>query len=231
MPAPTRTRSHPLPAARPSRAVPARIPAAAAVSTVFALLIAVAIAVTATVLLTHDGAGRGGNSADPAGSAAASARPAAPLAVGAKAPALNLTDAATGNRYALTSIPGTVTLVSFLSTQPDTADSPSRSQAVALVSLATQYGARGLHVAVVDDSDTPAEPGALANTVYDWQLGPVALLADPGHGAADRFGVVSTPASYLISASGTILARWSGYVLTSTAAASITASLPTSPAS
>ena len=231
MPAPTRTRGHPPPTARPSRAAPARIPVVAAVSTALALLIAVAVTVTAAVLLRHDGAGRGGNSAGPAGSAAASAHPAAPLAVGVKAPALNLTDAATGNRYALASAPGTLTLVSFLSTQPDTADTPSRGQAVALLSLATQYGARGLHVAIVDDSNGSPGSGALANTVYDWQLGPVALLADPGHGAADRYGVVSTPTSYLISASGTILARWSGYVLTSTAAASITASLPTSPAS
>ena len=229
MPAPTRTRGHPPPVARPSRATPARIPAAAAVSTALALLIAVAV--TAAVLVTHDRAGRGGDSAGPAGSAAAGAQRAAPLAVGAEAPALNLTDAATGNRYALASAPGTVTLISFLSTQPDTADTPSRSQAVALVSLAAQYGARGLHVAIVDESDASAGSGAVANTVYDWQLGPVALLADPGHGTADRYGVASTPSSYLISASGTILARWSGYVLTSTAAASITASLPTSSAS
>lgn len=231
MPAPTRTRGHPPPVARPSRAAPARIPAAAAVLTALALLIAVTVTVTATALVTHDRAGHGGNSADPAGSAPASSRPTAALAVGAKAPALNLTDAATGNRYALASAPGTLTLVSFLSTQPDTANTPSRSQAVALLSLATQYGARGLHVAIVDDSDTPAGPGALANTAYDWQLGPVALLADPGHGAAGRYGVLSTPSSYLINASGTILARWSGYVLTSTVVAGITASLPTSPAS
>ncbi len=229
MPAPTRTRGHPPPAARPSRAAPTRIPAAAAVSTVLALLIAVAL--TVTVLVRHDRAGRGGNSAGPADSAATGAHPAAPLAVGAQAPALNLTDAATGNRYALASATSTVTLVSFLSTQPDTADTPSRSQAVALVSLATQYGVRGLHVAIVDESGASAGSGALANTAYDWQLGPVALLADPGRGAADRYGVVSTPSSFLINASGTILARWPGYVLTSTAAASITASLPVSSAS
>ena len=44
---------------------------------------------------------------------------------------------------------GALTLVSFLATQPDTAATASRSQAVELVSLAHQYGSKGVHVVIV----------------------------------------------------------------------------------
>ena len=229
MPAPTRTRGQPHPAAHRSRTRPARTSAGSPATARRTLPIAAAIALTLTIAATVTalvmGSGRG-ESGD-----ATISRPAAPLAAGSKAPALDLTDAVTGKRYTLASAPGAVTLVSFLSTRPDTADTPSRSQAVALVSLATQYGARGLRVAIVDDSSAPAGNSALTNTVYDWQLGPVALLADPRHDAADRYGVTAPPTSYLVSASGNVLARWSGYVLTSSAAATITANLPAAPGS
>jgi hypothetical protein len=195
------------------------------------LPIAAAIAFALTIAATVTALAAGSGSSSGESGAATVTRLAAPLAVGSKAPALDLTDAVTGKRYTLASASGAVTLVSFLSTQPDTADSPSRSQAVALVSLATQYGTRGLRVAIVDDSSTPAGISTLQNTGYDWQLGPVSLLADPRHDAADRYGVTASPTSYLVSASGNILARWSGYVLTSTAAATITANLPTAPGS
>lgn len=231
MPAPTRTRGQPHAAARTSRARPTRTSAASPSTARRTLPIAAAIAFALTIAATVTALAAGSGSSSGESGAATVTRLAAPLAVGSKAPALDLTDAVTGKRYTLASASGAVTLVSFLSTQPDTADSPSRSQAVALVSLATQYGTRGLRVAIVDDSSTPAGISTLQNTGYDWQLGPVSLLADPRHDAADRYGVTASPTSYLVSASGNILARWSGYVLTSTAAATITANLPTAPGS
>lgn len=142
-----------------------------------------------------------------------------------------LFDVIDGKPYPVDSATGGLTLLSFLVTQPDAANTPSRNQAVVLTSLSTQYHGAGLNVAIVDES--PGSPGteALANTAYDWQLGGVAMLEDPGHRAAERYGVTSAPATYLISSTGTVLAHWTGYVLTSTAAASITAHLHQGPLS
>ena len=136
-----------------------------------------------------------------------------------------------GRPYAMAAEPGELTLLSFLATQPDTADSPSRNQAVALVSLSAQYRAEGVSVAIVDDSPVPASTNALTNTVYDWQLGTVAMLEDAGHRAADRYGIATTPTTLLVSSTGTVLARWTGYVLTSAAAVVITAHLSQAPQS
>jgi len=120
---------------------------------------------------------------------------------------------------------GALTLVSFLATQPDTAATASRSQAVELVSLAHQYGSKGVHVVIVDNTAIPASPSTLENTVYDWQLGDVPLLADPGHLASDRFGVPSSPATLLIGRTGKVIARWSGYVLTAAVAQALTSAI------
>ena len=147
------------------------------------------------------------------------------LPVGAVAPKVELAgaDAAGANRDLPT--PGGVTLVSFLATNPDSADTPSRSQAVELVSLASQYAAKGLQVTIVDDSSTPASETALENTRYDWQLASLPLLADPDHATAYRYGVASAPATLLIGRDGRVLDRWSGYVLTAVAAQAISAAL------
>lgn len=151
------------------------------------------------------------------------------LAVGALAPRVQLADS--GVRGGSVSLPesGEVTLVSFLATQPDTANSPSRSQAVVLVSLASQYSAKGLRVVIVDESSISVSASALENTGYDWRLGAVQLLADPGHVAALRYGVSSAPASLLIGRNGRVLERWPGYVLTAVAAQPISAALAEGP--
>lgn len=117
---------------------------------------------------------------------------------------------------------GALTLVSFLATQPDTAATASRSQAVELVSLADQYGPKGVHALIVDNTAIPASLSTLENTVYDWQLGDVPLLADPGHLASDRFGVPSSPTTLLIGRTGKVIARWSGYVLTAVVGQALT---------
>jgi hypothetical protein len=122
-------------------------------------------------------------------------------------------------------VSGSVTLVSFLATQPDGAATPSRSQAVELVSLSSQYAAKGLHVEIVDDTATPAAQTVLENTVYDWQLGSMPLLADPGHAVAHRYGITTAPTTLLIGRTGAVLARWNGYVLTAVAAQAIASAL------
>jgi hypothetical protein len=122
-------------------------------------------------------------------------------------------------------VSGELTLVSFLATQPDAAATPSRSQAVELVSLSAQYAAKGLRVEIVDDTATPAAQSVLENTAYDWQLGSLPLLADPGHATAHHYGVTSAPTTLLIGRTGTVLARWNGYVLTAVAAQAITSAL------
>src|SRR5581483_1029350 len=147
---------------------------------------------------------------------------AAPLRAGAHAPRLALTDALTGRPYAQAYGHGTATLVAFLSTQPDTAASVSRGQAVALTSLSAQYDSAGLRVVVVDDTPTAASTAALVNTSYDWHLGRVALLADPGHGVAHRYCVTTTPTAFLLDGSGTVLDRWNGQTPTATLSAAVT---------
>lgn len=142
-----------------------------------------------------------------------------------------LFDVVDGRPFSVDSASGELTLLSFLATQPDAANTASRNQAVVLTSLSTQYHGAGLNVAIVDESPASPSTQALTNTAYDWRLGSVAMLEDPGHGAADHYGVTGTPATYLISSTGTILAHWTGYVLTSTAAAAITAHLPMAPRS
>ena len=138
---------------------------------------------------------------------------------------MNLFDA--GSAPVSTSFPaaGALTLVSFLATQPDTAATASRSQAVELVSLADQYAAKGVHVLIVDNTALPVSLSVLENTVYDWQLGDVPLLADPGHVASDRFGVPSSPTTLLIGRTGTVIARWNGYVLTAVVAQALTSAI------
>jgi peroxiredoxin len=153
------------------------------------------------------------------------------LAVGARAPRVELANASAAGASAALPATGEATLVSFLATQPDTASTPSRSQAVELVSLFSQYAAKGLHVEIVDESAASSTLNALENTVYDWQLGKIPLLADPGHSAANRYGVTTAPTTLLIGRNGKVLARWNGYVLTAAAAQAVTSALVEGPVS
>ncbi len=114
---------------------------------------------------------------------------------------------------------GRLHLLAFLATRPDTADTPSRSQAVQLVSLLTQYGSTGLSAEIVDESGS--DRGALVNTVYDWQLGDVRLAADPDRSLARRYGVSTVPAVLLVGEDGAVLTRWDSGVLTAEAAQAI----------
>ncbi|MCH5676612.1 TlpA family protein disulfide reductase [Streptomyces gilvus] len=151
--------------------------------------------------------------------ASATASPAAP----------GLVDVRTGRAFSTAGGSGTLTLVSFLATQPDTAATPSRSQSVVLNSLSTQYGGAGLRVAVVADDPAAVPRPVLLNTSYDWGLRSVVLLDDPGHRAARHFGVASVPTSFLLDGAGTVIAHWDGYLLTAKAAAAIKPHLGSGP--
>lgn len=142
-----------------------------------------------------------------------------------------LFDVVDGRPYPATPASGRLTLLSFLATQPDTASTASRKQAVVLTSLSVQYHNSGLNVAIVDESPLSPRPQTLTNTAYDWQLGAVAMLEDPGGRAAEHYGVTGTPTTFLIGPTGAILAHWTGYVLTATATAAITAHLTQGPRS
>jgi hypothetical protein len=76
----------------------------------------------------------------------------AQLPVGAKASRISLSRAGSAPAPASFPAAGALTLVSFLATQPDSAATSSRSQAVELVSIADQYGRKGVHVLIVDIS-------------------------------------------------------------------------------
>jgi hypothetical protein len=118
---------------------------------------------------------------------------------------------------------GKVHLVAFVATQPDTAATPSRSQAVEITSLLAQYGAKGLTAEIVDESGAPAN--TLTNTYYDWHLGDVRLTGDPGRTRAGHFKVTGAPTTLLIDDKGAVVARWDSYVLTAQAAQSIAGKL------
>jgi hypothetical protein len=131
-------------------------------------------------------------------------------------PSLTL-ESVRGGTFPLRVQPAQPLLLAFLQTVPDTAPTPSRSQVVFLLSMAHQYGPRGLRVAIVDastlvPSQTPApEPtlDAVVNASYDWQL-TVPLLFDPDSQLARQLQITQVPTTFLVAADGRILQRWQG---------------------
>lgn len=105
-------------------------------------------------------------------------------------------------------------LLAFLQTLPDTVDTPSRSEFVSVMSMATQYAPRGLTVAVIDASELAgihASHDALLNASYDWNVN-VPLMEDQDRAVAQRFAVVAPPTIVIVGARGQILQRWTGLV-------------------
>jgi peroxiredoxin len=104
-------------------------------------------------------------------------------------------------------------LLAFLQTIPDTVDSPSRSEVVSVMSMATQFGPRGLIIAVIDSSAlvNHARPNhnELINASYDWQLS-VPLLEDANISVTQSFGVTQLPTLVLVARGGRIARRWEG---------------------
>jgi hypothetical protein len=118
---------------------------------------------------------------------------------------------------------GRIRLVAFLDTQPDSAATPSRSQATEITSLLAQYGSKGLTAEIVDESG--AARSTLTNTYYDWRLGDVRLSDDTGHARARQYGVSIAPTVLLLDVNGTVVARWNSYVLAAQAAQAIAGKL------
>ncbi|MGD0629703.1 MAG: TlpA disulfide reductase family protein [Terracidiphilus sp.] len=118
-----------------------------------------------------------------------------------------------GGEFHLRAAAGKPVLIAFLQTVPDTADTPSRNEAVFLLSMAHQYTPRGLAVVAIDESalvrGRPPQRGELINASYDWQLS-FPLLDDSGNHVARRFGVVKLPTLVLIAPDGRVAQRWEG---------------------
>lgn len=127
-------------------------------------------------------------------------------------PDFTLSDVRSG-AFRLRSKPAQPLLLAFLQTVPDAADTPSRSQVVFVSSMAHQYGARGLRVAIVDASAlalaSPPSRDAVLNASYDWQL-KIPLLLDADAHLAHKLGVEEVPTTFLISSDGHILQKWRG---------------------
>ncbi len=127
---------------------------------------------------------------------------------------------AQGGVFDLARSHGHVVLLSFLRTQPDTLDTPSRRQAVFLTSMALQYGPKGVQVVIVDASAVqvthmPAR-SALVNTTFDWRLTSIPLLMDRGSATiARQYGVDRAPTTFLIGRNGRLAQRWNGYITAS----------------
>ena len=135
-----------------------------------------------------------------------------PANSGTSVPDFALPQVRGGTFHLRSSQPGPV-LLAFLQTVPDTADTPSRSQVVSLMSMAQQYGPRGLRVAVIDASTLvshrPPSHDALVNASYDSHMD-VPLLEDEGNQIARRLGVTVIPTLILIAPDGKISQHWQG---------------------
>lgn len=118
-----------------------------------------------------------------------------------------------GGTFHLRVRPQRPVLLAFLQTVPDVADTPSRSEAVFLTSMAQQYGPRGLRVVAIDVSalanHRSPDPAALINASYDWHLN-FALLEDANNRVAERYKVEQLPTIVLFAADGKIAQRWQG---------------------
>ena len=121
-----------------------------------------------------------------------------------------------GGVFHLRAQPAQPLLLAFLQTVPDTADTPSRNQAVFLASMAHQYGPRGLRVAIVDATAlaaaAPPSHDAVLNASYDWHIS-FPLLLDRNGQLARQLGVEEVPTTFLIASDGTIVQTWRGRTL------------------
>ncbi len=111
-----------------------------------------------------------------------------------------------------------VVVLAFLQTQPDTASTASRSQAVSLTSIEQQYAPKGVHVVFIDasmlETGQQVAHNDLLNVTYDWNIGSIPLLEDIDGSTASRYGVRQTPTLFIVGPSGHVEQAWQG--LTST---------------
>lgn len=123
-------------------------------------------------------------------------------------------------------------IVSFLAVVPDTVPTPSRSQAVSIQSMRTQFGRFGVGVVIIDESrlnrGSESNQVERVNAWYDWHLDPIPLLADEGSSIAKAFDVCSAPTTFLLDSRGRVLKRWDSLVNAGALAQEIQAVLPAS---
>jgi hypothetical protein len=119
-----------------------------------------------------------------------------------------------GGTFRLIASPRKPLLLAFIQVLPDSAATPSRSEAPYLESMERQYAARGLRVAAIDASSKVSPPsarhGELVNASYDWHL-TFPLLEDTNGRAAREFHVRTLPTIVLIDDTGFIVQSWEGY--------------------
>ena len=116
-----------------------------------------------------------------------------------------------GGSFHLRAEQSQATLLAFLQTVPDTADTASRRQLPFLLSMNHQYRARGLKVVIVDSSALVTHQisrrDALINASYDWQID-IPLLEDDDNRVARNWEVTRVPTLVLLASDGTVAQRW-----------------------
>src|SRR5450631_3122747 len=116
-----------------------------------------------------------------------------PSLPGMLAPDLNL-PTVRGGTFHLSAQQDHSTVLTFVNTQPDTLNTPSRSQVVSLLSMQQQYGSKGTETVLIDSSSLIGQQSptqeSLLNVSYDWNLGVIPLLVDGSSTtAANRYSV------------------------------------------
>jgi peroxiredoxin len=156
----------------------------------------------------------------PAGRSPAGPRTSGAVA-GAEAPDFAAMDVR-GGVHALREMSGKVVLLSFLEVQAPAGSPeahPSRAQITFLKSMHTQYAPKGLVVLLIDGSrlrsGAAADPGALYNATFDWNLGDIPVINDDQQESlTSRYAVTALPATFLIGPDGRIVERWEGVAST-----------------
>ena len=142
-----------------------------------------------------------------------SERASKPVQPGMIAPDVHLTSVH-GDAFHLKEYRQKIVVLAFLQTQPDTASTASRSQAVSLMSIEQQYALKGVTVVIIDatmmTTGQPAAHNDLLNTTYDWNMGNIPLLADSDGITADHYGVQQTPTLFIIGRNGYVNQAWQG---------------------
>ena len=142
------------------------------------------------------------------GACGSTTSPAAPpVTIGAMAPVV---DSKSVDGRAVTSRDRPA-LISFLALGPG-ADGRSRSQLTVLKSMAQQYAAQGLVVAVGDTSGLSTDQ--LVNLTYDWDLQNtgIALLTAAATSKLSAAYRPAVPDTIVVTPNGVVLDRWQGGV-------------------
>ena len=103
------------------------------------------------------------------------------------------------------------TLISFLEGRDGVASADSRSQVVFLQSMHYQYRGDRLKVLALVSQGPGPENDQLFNLPYDWALGGIPLLLDPGNATAAQYGIRTRPTTLLVDPEKGVVARWNGF--------------------